>query len=338
MQRPLPLLPIAALLVVALAMAAAQAQPSTTPSQLLQALPEAPTTPEQAAQWLDRQGQVVHPAQLALQQAIAAHKSAAERVLSSDVAAARIQAGYQVESLAKGMGDVGIDMQRMQSDPAYAAQVQQRLQRMTPAEQMAFAQRMSAPMQQDRRITNEARSMAEDSPAATAAFEAGQTFAQAQAFNARRTREIKLWQETEAAVAQVNAKKLNAGAPKPAMEYDNIGCLAACQAQWETYAARMLPLMVARETEVLKLRVAAVQKQRTWVASDIKPVDSHMVATAFGEKSTSRVHREQIVAYDISAVGEVQAVSERLLEAVRRAAVVVRCGKQAVLVPGAVCT
>lgn len=339
MQRPsLPLLPIAAFLVVALAVAAAQAQPATTPSQLLQALPDAPTTPEQAAQWLDRQDKVIHPGYLAVKQAMDAHTQAMNRIGSGNAAEARTQAGYQVEAVAQGMSSVGIDMQRMQSDPAYAAQVQQRLQRMTPAEQMALAQRMAAPMQQDRRITNEAKSMADDSPAATAAFEAGQQFAQAQAFNERRAREIKLWQDTEAAVAQVNARKLNAGVPKPAMEYDNIGCLAACQGQWETYAARMLPLMVARETEVLKLRVAALQKQRAWVATELKPVDRHMTATGFGEKATSRVHREQILAYDISAVGEVQAVSERLLDTVRRAAIVVRCGKQAVLVPGAACT
>lgn len=335
MQRPLS--PIAALLVLTLAVAAAHAQPSTTPSQLLQALPDAPATPEQAAQWLDQEGRIVHQAQTALQQAIAAHKDAMERILSSSAATARTQASYQTEALAQGMSDIGIDMQRMQSDPAYAAQVQQRLQRMSPAEQMALAQRMSAPMNQDRRITNEAQSMAQDNPAAKAAFEAGQAFAQAQAFNERRAREIKLWQETEAAVARVTAKKLNVGVPKPAMEYDNIGCLAACQSQWETYAARMLPLMVARETELLKLRVAALNQQRAWAAAELKPVSSHMTATAFGEKSTSRVHREQIVAYDIAAVGEVQAVSERLLDAVRRAAIVVRCGKQAVLVPGAAC-
>jgi len=324
----------AALLVAA----AAQAQPTTSLAQLLAALPEPPATPEQAAQWVTSQGKALHTGLLAQQEAVEAHKAAANRVGQMGADAVRQQTGYRVEALNQGMADVGIDMQRMQSDPAYAAQVQEKLRRMTPAEQMALAQRMNAPMLQDKRITNEAKSMAEDSPAATAAYEAGQAFSQAQAFTERRNREIRLWQETEAAVAKLNAKKLDAGMPKPAMEYDNIGCQAGCRSQWETYASRMLLLMVARETEALKLRSAALQKQRAWVAAELAPVDRHMAATSFGAKSTSRVHREQIVTYDISAVGEIQALSDRLLDTVRHAAIVVQCGRQAVLVPGAVCT
>ncbi len=322
----------------ALAAATAQAQPATTLPQLLDALPAPPATPQQAAQWLGTDGRLAHAGLLAQRQAMEDHRGAMNRIAASDAANARTQAGYQVESLAKGMADIGIDMQRMQSDPAYAAQMQQRIARMTPAEQMALAQRMQAPMQQDRRLTNEAQAMAGDSPAARAAYEAGQAYAQAAAFNARRSREIKLWQDTEAAVARLNAKKLDPGSPKPAMEYDNIGCQAACRAQWEAYADRMLPLMLARETEALKLRGAAWQRQRAWVAAEIKPIHQHLAATGYGTQATSRVHREQILAYDQSAVGEVQALSERLQDAVRRAATVVRCGRQAVLVPGAACS
>jgi hypothetical protein len=337
MIRPLSMARVATLAAL-LATAAAHAQPTTRLAELLAALPEPPATPEQAAQWVDRAGKPLHPGLLAQREASEAHKAAANRILSRDADAARAQTGYQVEALSQGMADIGIDMQRMQSDPAYAAQVQERLRRMTPAEQMALAQRMNAPMQQDRRITNEAKSMAEDNPAATAAYEAGQAYSQAQAFTERRNREVKLWQETEAAIAKLNARKLEPGLPKPAMEYDNIGCQAGCRAQWEAYAARMLPLMVAREAEALRLRHAALQKQRAWLAAELAPVDRHMAATSFGARSTSRVHREQIVAYDIAAVGEIQALYDRLLDTARHAAIVVQCGRQAVLVPGAVCT
>lgn len=336
MSRRLPFARLAACAL--LAASAAQAQPTTSLAQLLAALPEPPATPEQAASWVDGQGKPAHAGLLAQRQAMEAHKAAANRLLAGDAEAARTQAGYRTEALGQGMADIGIDMQRMQSDPAYAAQVQERLRRMTPAEQMALAQRMNAPMQQDRRITNEARSMAEDGPAATAAYEAGQAYSQAGAFTERRNREARLWQDAEAAVARVNARRLDPGLPKPRMAYDNIGCEAGCRAQWQAYADRMLPLMVARETEVLKLRTAALQKQRAWLAAELAPVDRHLAATAFGAGSTSRVHREQIVAYDVSAVGEIQALHDRLAETVRQAAVVVRCGKQAVLVPGAVCT
>ncbi len=321
-----------------LAAATVQAQPATTLMQLLDALPAPPATPQEAAQWLNAEGRLAHPGLMAQRQATEAHRSAMGRIAASDAAAARTQAGHQTESLAKGMADIGIDMQRMQSDPAYAAQMQQRIARMSPAEQMALAQRMQAPMQQDRRLTNEAQAMASDSPAARAAYEAGQAYAQAAAFNARRSREIKLWQDAEAAIMRLNSRKLEPGLPRPGMEYDNIGCQAACRAQWEAYADRMLPLMLARETEALKLRSAAWQKQRAWAAAELKPINQQLAATGYGTQSTSRVHREQILAYDQSAVGEVQALYERLVDTVGRAATVVRCGPQAVLVPGVACS
>ncbi|MCE4556248.1 hypothetical protein [Pelomonas cellulosilytica] len=329
--------PLLALTAVALATAAA-AQPDTTLQQLLDSLPDPPATPQEAARWLDAQERPVHTGLAAHRRAVEVHKAAMGRLASADAAAGRTQAGVQTEALAVGLNDVGIDLQRMQSDSAYAAQMQQRLQRMTPAEQLALAQRMNASLQQDRRIDNAALAMDRDTPAAKAAFEAGQQFAQANAMAERRAREARLWRDTEAAVAQVYARKLEPGLPRPAMAFDNIGCQAACQAQWQAYAARVLPLMVERETEILKLRAAALRQQRAWVAATIKPIDAHLSATAFGDKSTSRVHREQILAYDLSAVGEVEAVSDRLLDAVRHAAVVVRCDKQAVLVPGAVCS
>ena len=318
-----------------LASIAVHAQPTTTLAQLLAALPEPPSTPEQAALWVDRSGQFVHPGLLAAQQTIAAHKSAVERLLTADAAVARTQAGYSSEALMKGIADADIDVQRMKAEPAYAAQVQERIRRMTPAQQMALAQRMTAPMQQDRRITNEAKAMADDSPASKAAYESGQSYTSA--ITERRAREVRLWQETEAAVVRLNAQRLEPGLPKPGIDYDSIGCQAGCQAQWTAYAAKMLPLMVARDGEALKLRIAALRKQRAWLADEFKPVDRHMAATSYGSKSTSRLHREQIVNYDLSAVGEIDAISDRLLETVRRAALLVQCGKEAVLVP-AMCT
>ena len=38
-----------------------------------------------------------------------------------------------------------------------------------------------------------------------------------------------------------------------AIEFDNPGCDKACEAGWHAYAAKMLPLMIARDTQALKL-------------------------------------------------------------------------------------
>ncbi|MDY0746896.1 hypothetical protein SNE35_20455 [Paucibacter sp. R3-3] len=86
--------------------------------------------------------------------------------------------------------------------------------------------------------------------------------------------------------------------------------------------------MVARETEILRLRSGALQQQRAWAASELKTADRHLAAAAYGARASSRTHRQQILAYDLSTIGEVQALSERLQDTVRRAAIVVRCGKQ----------
>ncbi len=302
---------------------------------LLDALPTLPPTAEQAAHWVDKQGKLVHPGLLALQQAMEQHRQAVARISQEDAATAQVQGGYTTQGLMQGMADVGIDVQRLQTDPAYAQQVQDRLRRMTPAEQMAMAQRMSAPVNADRRIVNQAQAMAEDTPAARAAYEAGQAYTQGQV--ERITRHQAAWQESEAAVQRVLTKPLNPGLPKPAMEWDNIGCLAACQAQWEAYAARMLPLMIARDTEVLRLRSATVLRMRAAALPDLQKADRHLQATGFGAQSRSSVHRGQIVAYDSAAVAEVQWLWDRVAESARQAVSTVHCGKQIVLVPRAVC-
>ena len=317
--------------------AAALAQPTTTLTQLLEALPAPPAQAEAAARWLDPQGRLQHPGMLALQQAIDAHKQAMARLGSQNANTAQAQAGYATQDLMQGIGDAGIDVPRMQADPAYAAQVQERLSRMTPAEQMALAQRMAAPINRDRRVANPAQAMASDPPAAKAAYEAGQAYTQAQARTQRLTQKLALWKEADAAVQQLLARRLEPGLPRPAMAADNIGCEAACQAQWEAYAARMLPLMVARDTQVLQLRAAALQRHRAALAAELQAVDRHMAATRFGSQSHSGVHREQILAYDLTAVGEVEFLRDRLADAVRSASQVVNCGRQVVLFPGTVC-
>ncbi len=318
--------------------------PSSAPSpatasaslqRLLNAVPELPASAEQAARWVDKAGRIVHPPLLQAQAALQQHVQAMQRVAAALTRAEFEQSQLGAGHLAQGLHSVGIDLQRMQTDPAYAQQVQERLRRMTPAEQMDLAQRMAQPQNQDPRHVNAAQAMAEDKPAARAAAEAGQVFVQQQP--QRFERHAALWAETEAAAQRLRERKLTPGLPKPAMEWDNPGCDKPCQALWQAYAAKLLPLMLARENEILALHRSAVNRQRAGVAPDITTADRHLQATDFSVASTSLVNQRLIVGYDSAAVAEIQALLDRTVEAARRAAVLPHCGTQAVLVPQAAC-
>lgn len=303
---------------------------------LLSALPELPTSAEQAASWVDKAGRIVHPPLLKLQAALAEQRQALQRIAAAQGRSKVEQGEVMAQSLTQGLLEVGIDLQRMQTDPAYAQQVQERMRRMTPAEQMALAQRMSQPLNQDPRIVNQAAAMERDHPAARAAADAAQVYTQQQP--QRFERHAALWAETENAVQRVRARQLVVDGPRPALEWDNPGCDARCRAQWDAHAAKMLPLMIARESEILALRRAAVQRQRAAVAPDIATADKHLLATQSGLVSTSSVHQDLIHAYGGAALAEIEGLFERTVEAARRAAVVPHCGKQVVLVPNAVCS
>lgn len=312
-----------------------QAQAPKSVVALLEALPELPASAEQAASWVDKSGRIVHPALLQLQAAIASHQQAMQRIAAAQGRTNVDQGRIATDKVLKGMQDVGIDVQRMQSDPAYAQQVQDRMRRMTPAEQMEMAQRMSQPLNHDPRLVNQAAALEADKPAARAAAQAGQTYTQQQA--QRFERHAALWSETENAVQRVAARKLNVDASKPGLAWDNPGCDKGCRARWEGYAAKVLPVMLARDNEILALRRAAVQRQRAAVAPDIATAERHLQATEFGLASTSQVNQGFIAAYDGAAIAEIQGLFDRTVDAVQRAAVVPHCGMQAVLVPLAAC-
>ncbi len=335
-MKLLPALPGLALLAIAGA-----SQATTTPSSLLslyERIPDPPATAEEAAaKWIDRNGTLVHPGLVALKADLEAHEKTLEQLATPAAAEAVKQSEYQVESLGKGMANVGIDMARMQSDPAYRAQVQARMQKMSPAELVAMSQQMNKPMQQDKRIVNQAKAMNDDPAAVREAAEAGHAYSSRQVDRIQgfQTR----WQQMEEGeVKKITSTPLpKVGQKKPTMEYDNIGCDTSCQAQWDAYAAKVLPLMIARDNEILKVRRAAVLRERASIASDIKTADRHLVATRYGAASLSQVNQSRLREYDIAALGAIMQIVYQLEDVARSAAVVTHCGDQVVKVPGAVC-
>jgi hypothetical protein len=327
-----------ALAVVCIGIAAggAWAAPAQGLAELLQRLPEPPATAEEAARWVDKSGALKHPGLLALKADIEAHQRAAEAILEAGVPAQQAQAAQQHADLAKGMAQVGIDMNRMQSDPAYAQAVQARMKSMSPVQLMAMSRAMAQPMNDNPNRRNAAADMANDAPAVKAAAEAGfaysqQQVARVQAHHAR-------WQATEADVkSQVFGTPLKVDVPKPRIEFDNPGCDKACTAGWDAYAARMVPLMVARDTQALKLRRDALHRERQALAPTVAQADKAIKAAQYGEKALSDAHTHRIVGYDVGMLGEVGLLVTKTEEIARIASRSVHCGKQAVQVPGAVC-
>jgi hypothetical protein len=314
---------------------AAQAAPASVQS-LYDRIPEPPASAAEAAKWFDKSQQLVHPGLIALKKDIDSHQQAVAELARPLAEKSTTEAGYQVESLGKGMADVGIDMQRMSTDPAYAAQVQERMKKMSPAELMAMSQKMNKPMQQDKRITNQAKAMVDDPPAVREAAEVGYAYSskqveRMQAFGNR-------WKQTDAAVDKIYARGLpDVGQKKPTMEYDNIGCDKACEAAWNGYAAKVLPLMIARDTEILQVRRAALLREKAAIANDIKTADKHLLATQFGGLSQSQANQSRIHGLDGAALSDILLILERLESSVRDAAIVTNCGPQTVKVPQAVC-
>jgi hypothetical protein len=330
-----------ALSAVALTASAGVSLAGTTPSSVLslyQRIPDPPATAQEAAaKWIDKGGTLIHPGLIALKADLEAHQKAMEELAKPSAAQAIRQGEYQMESLGKGMADVGIDMARMQSDPAYRAQVQARMQKMSPAELMAMSQQMNKPMQQDERIVNQAKAMNDDPAAVREAAEAGYAYTSKQldrieAFQAR-------WKQMEdGEVKKIRSTPLpKVGQQKPTMEYDNIGCDTSCQSQWDAYAAKVLPLMIARDNEILKVRRTALLRERAAIAADVRTADGHLIAARYGAASQSQANQSRIRSYDGAVVSEIAQIVYQLEDAARSAAVVTHCGDQVVKVPGAVC-
>ena len=312
------------------------AAPAQGVAELLNRLPEPPATAEEAARWVDKSGALQHPGLIALKADIEAHKRAAEAILQAAVPAQQSQAMQQQGDIAKGMANVGIDMNRMQSDPTYAQQVQARMKSMSPDQLMAMSRAMAQPMNENLNRRNAAVDMANDAPAVKAAAEAGfeygnQQVARVQAHHAR-------WQSTEASVkSQVFGTPLKADVPKPRIEFDNPGCDKACAAAWDAYAAKMVPLMIVRDTQALKLRRDALQRERQDLVPLIAQADKTLRAAQYGEKALSNTHTQRIVGYDSGMLGEIGLLITKTEEMARTASRSVHCGKQAVQVPAAVC-
>jgi hypothetical protein len=139
---------------------------------LFNRLPDPPASAQDAAKWFDQNGKLIHPGLLALKADIEANKQASEIMAQSAGDAVSMAPTIQ------GMENVGIDVARMQRDPAYAEEMQQKIQKMSPQEQMAFTKKLMEP--QNQAAQKDVQAMAQETPAVQAAVEAAKNWPQQQ--------------------------------------------------------------------------------------------------------------------------------------------------------------
>jgi len=280
---------------------------------LLNRVPETPATAQEAAKWFDREGHLVHPGILALKADLEASKKVGEASSTKD--------GSNAQALAiQGLENVGIDVARMQKDPAYAKEMQEKLKKMSPAEQMAFVQKMTQPQRQA--SLTDVKAMANETPAVDAAVEAAKGWNET--MQARIKAQIADRTETDKAAQRVAYKPI--GIARPKIEFDSPGCDKSCDAQWRAYGEKLWPVVLDREADILQIRRTALQRDRAELTRLLQDGDRLLAPTQYGAGARSQVNRTWLTGYHQSLVGEIDQLIEQTQTAAKRAADVVNNG------------
>jgi len=300
----------------------ASAAPSDPVSvlDLFKRLPEPPATPADAAKWYDKDGKLIQPALRSVLSDLEAHKKATKAM--QDAAQAKSSA-QQAGNITNTMSGYGVDMSRM-NDPTYVKQVQERMKQMSPQEIMAMSMKMAQPSMQ--------RPVQETPPVVAAAAASS---AYQQKMQERLQTHMKTWSDVDAAINKITAQGYPAAilAQKPRVESDCIGDDGSCVAQWTAYANKLLPLMIARDNEILQVRRTAYLRARDAMSGAVQEANGHLVAAQYGAAAQGDQNKMSILGYDQLVVAEFEQLVEKLEEAAHRAAIATNCGTRAVSEP-----
>jgi hypothetical protein len=303
--------------------AEAQTQPQSVLS-LFNRIPKTPTSLQDADKLVNASQQI--PALVALKADLDAHAGTVEKIVGTADAKirARVGGGASPEQAMQGVNRAGavagIDMARMQTDKAYAQEMQARMKAMSPQELMA----MSMAMQQG--MGGRGSVAVYDPPAVKAAAEAGHALMNSEQQAARTAGDQRRRADVEMKVAAVSAK-FAAQYPKMRMSCDGEGAGSPeCQAERARYAAAMMPLLLARDAEVLRVEAAALEEERTTLAAQVRSADQHLLAAQYGAVSQELGNPSHILYLDQTILNDIKVLATRLEEVAKRAAFVTHCG------------
>jgi hypothetical protein len=264
---------------------------SVEAQQSLQALhtrvPAPPATAAAAPAWLKSAEMVALRKQLKDQRAFVdnLHKTASQQ---------------SVASASSGP----IDYARMQSDPAYAKQMQEKLQKMTQAEQMAFAMEMQKSMQAQ--AIQDVKQMAADPEAVTLAAE------QYPDYNTNQMTSGGIQAQSEVISGlqrQVSDKAFKIGerVSKQMKCSDGEGsCSAADEAADKATLRAAHAEIIAEYNKVLPQiaqQIAAAKKAR---AADIANAQKYLAPAQYGSAAQSSANKQLLAAYHNAVLIEIE--------------------------------
>lgn len=312
---------VAALSATCTLSAHAESQPQSL-LELWKRIPPTPATLEAANAMVNDAQEI--PAITALLADLDAHGAAVSQTATAADAKIheRMTGGKSPEQAAAGAANAaGIDVQRMQTDPAYAKEMEAKMRAMSPAELMALSSAMAQSMGMHATVA------VYDPPEVKAAAEAGQAMMDPTATTARLEAYTTRWLEVEKATTAVN-DAYAARYPKMSIGCDGEGGGSPeCIAARARYEAEMMPLLLARDAEVLKLEAVALEQERTALAERVAAADAHLTAAQYGANSQELGNPMQILFLDQMMVEDMRTLTTRLAEVTKRAAYITHCGK-----------
>jgi hypothetical protein len=304
-------------------------RPPASVVDLYNRIPDPPATSEEAATWFDGNRRLVQPALVTLKADVDAHTRSVARVRDDANRKGAADAVSMGADLGKPLQAVGIDMTRMQSDPAYAKAMKEKMSQMSPQEMVELSKQMAMSMNAGNQ--KRAQVVRDEPPAVRAASDAGRGFIDGQA--ARAAAHQALWEESDKSVERIAAKPYALDLKPPALAFDALGCDSACQTAWRAYAQKVLPLMAARDTEILQVRRATFQRERAALLNEIKTAGGHFEATQYGAAAASATSENAILTYDDLVITEMNQMIEKSEAIAHDASRTARCGEGVVLFP-----
>jgi len=303
----------------------AQNQPQHSVQALFNRIPKTPATTQEADKMVNTAQQI--PAITALKADLDAHAAAVEKIFGAADARGRARMGANpspeqaMQGISRAGAVAGIDMARMQTDKAYAAEMQAKMKAMSPQELMA----MSMAMQQGMGMRGSVAYY--DPPAVKAAAEMGQALVNPEQQAARTATYQRRWTEVEKNVAAVN-EKFAARSPKLRGCDGEGGGSPECVAERARYVAAMMPLLLARDAEVLRVEAAALEEERAALAVQVRSADQHLLAAQYGAASQELGNPTHIAMLDGTIINDIRVLATKFEEVVKRAALVTHCGQK----------
>jgi len=224
---------------------------------------------------------------------------AMEQPASDELASQRrqVEALMRPQASASG-GAMPSDYQRAAADPAYAAQLQARLQAMTPQQQMQEAMRYSAAYSAG--AQQEVVRMSQDPAAVRAAIEAHQALPPAEYSAMTRIQSIRdRVQDQESVIGRTFVRELQCG--------DGEGGCSAAQAEHDRRAARAAWDRILSEYDRGLTDIG--REFVNWKASRAKLMaegERRLAATHYGADSNSDTNRQQLAMYHNTLLGEIE--------------------------------